>query len=48
MKTIEGFINYRNSIDSTIRGGVTMYDVKGYYKYLTESELFEYYFKKIK
>lgn len=39
------FLSWRDGIPSEYRGGELMYDVKGVYKYLTEAELFKYYFE---
>jgi hypothetical protein len=41
--TIISFLEWKDNQCTTIRGGKLMYDVKGYYKYLTESELLNYY-----
>jgi hypothetical protein len=41
--SIMRFLDFRENTPSTIRGRL-MYDVKGHYKYLTEIELFNYYF----
>jgi len=37
------FLKFKESIQTTIRGGEVMYDVPGHYKYLEEHELFEYF-----
>lgn len=42
MKNIEYFLEYKNKQNKSIRGGVEMYDIKVCYKYLTLSELFDY------
>jgi hypothetical protein len=42
---INGFFDFRESTPKEMRGDRLMYDVKGCYKYLTESELFDYYIK---
>lgn len=42
---LESFIEWVDSLKTEIRGGVVMYDVKGHYKWLTQSELFNYYAK---
>lgn len=36
------FINWKSSLKSEMRGGVLMYDVPDYYKWLNELELFQY------
>ena len=43
MKYPLNFIFWKHNIKSELRGGILMYDVKGYYKWLTERELFDYY-----
>lgn len=40
------FFEFEKLQKQEIRGGVTMYDVKGYHKYLTMSELIDHYFKR--
>lgn len=45
MDMLENFIEFEKSQKRSIRGNTTMYDVKGHYKYLTLSELFEHYIK---
>lgn len=42
---LTGFIDFEKNQTKSIRCGITMYDVKGHYKYLTTSELVDYYFK---
>lgn len=42
MDTIQNFLYYESKQSKSIRGGVEMYDIKGHYKYLTLSELFDY------
>jgi hypothetical protein len=42
MNILQNFINFESKQSKSIRGGVEMYDIKGYYKYLTFSELFDY------
>jgi hypothetical protein len=37
-----------NELYSEIRGGILMYDVKGHYKWLNESELLTYYMDFVK
>lgn len=39
---IENFIHFERDTKRQLRGGVVMYDVKGHYKWLTLSELFNY------
>lgn len=48
MELLNSFLNFKDNQQISIRGGETMYDVKGHYKYLTLSELFYYYIKTIK
>lgn len=43
MIIFENFINWKNSIRKELRNGVIMFDVPKHYKWLTETELFEYY-----
>jgi len=43
MDLLQRFLEFKEKQRKTKRGGVVMYDVFGYYKYLTESELFKYY-----
>jgi hypothetical protein len=40
---IVSFIDFKDCQRTTNRGGVVMYDVFGYYKYLTEQELWRYF-----
>lgn len=40
------FVEFEKQQIKSNRGGVEMYDVKGHYKYLTLSELVDYYFKR--
>lgn len=42
---ISNFITFKENQTQTIRGKKVYYDVKGYYKYLNELELFDYYIK---
>jgi hypothetical protein len=42
---INSFIDWKNKQNKIIRGNEIMYDIKGYYKYLYEHELFNYYVK---
>lgn len=44
-QTLLNFFSYRDKTPTTIMGNKRMYDVKGHYKYLDESELFDYYIK---
>lgn len=39
------FVNFKNSCKKEMRGGKEMYDVKGCHKWLTISELFQYWYK---
>jgi len=46
MKTINdviSFFEWKELQTTSIRGNEIMYDIKGYYKYLTENEIFDYY-----
>lgn len=45
---VNDFICWKNELYSEIRGGILMYDIKGYYKWLNESELLTYYMDFIK
>lgn len=42
MNNFLNFLDFESKQPKSIRGGVEMYDVKGYYKYLTIGELFQY------
>ena len=42
MDILQFFLDFESKQKKSIRGGVEMYDIKGQYKYLTLSELFEY------
>lgn len=42
MNQLLNFLDFESKQPKSIRGGVEMYDVKSHYKYLTLSELFEY------
>jgi hypothetical protein len=44
---ITGFTKFEESCKKEVRGGVTMYDIKGCHKWLTIKELITYYFSKI-
>jgi len=48
LSTANDFISWKNELYSEIRGGSLMYDVKGHYKWLNESELLTYYIDFIK
>ena len=43
---IENFSSFEKEQQKVKRGDIEMYDVKGYYKYLTLGELFVYWYKK--
>jgi hypothetical protein len=43
----KAFFDYEKKQKKTIRGDQTMYDIKGYHKYLNKLELFNYYLKNI-
>ena len=45
MEIITRFLEWKENQKTTIRGNNLYYDVKGYYKYLQENELFDYYLK---
>ncbi len=45
INTVESFIEFEKQQKKSIRGNTTMYDIVGSYKYLTLSELFEWYIK---
>ena len=40
--TVTSFMDWKNRQRKTKRGGKTMYDIKGYYKYVYENEMFDY------
>lgn len=43
--TVISFIEWKDKLKKTKRGGVVMYDVAKYHKYLREEELFDYWLK---
>lgn len=43
--TLRSFVDWKNGLSTVDRGVRKMYDVKGYYKYLLEEELFDFYTK---
>ena len=45
MEVITTFLEWKENQKTIIRGNELYYDVKGYYKYLQEDELFDYYLK---
>ena len=47
-RVFDNFVDFEKSQTKTERGGRTMYDVKGHYKYLTLSDLFEYFMNRRK
>lgn len=47
MTDLFNYLEFRATQKKVILGGAEMYDVFGHYKYLSESELIDYYFKKI-
>ena len=40
------FFEWKEKLNSSKRGDTIYYDIKGYYKYLKENELFNYYLKR--
>lgn len=42
--TVESFLNWKSNLKTIDCGGTIMYDVKGYYKYMYESELWDYWY----
>lgn len=40
------YLDFRSAQKKVILGGAEMYDLFGHHKYLSESELIDYYFKK--
>jgi hypothetical protein len=40
---VQGFLDFERDQKKSIRGGIEMYDVKGCHKYLSLSELLDYY-----
>lgn len=44
---IKDFLEFEKEQKKTMRGNIKMYDIKGYYKYLTLSELFNWYVSRI-
>jgi hypothetical protein len=47
MNKLIGFLEFESNQLKSERGGMILYDVKGHYKYLTFSELLDYYIKNI-
>lgn len=43
LSTIQSFLDFEKEQKKTLRGNIEMYDIKGHYKYLTFSELFNWY-----
>ena len=41
--SLKGFFDWKETLRFEMRGGVKMYDVEGWYKWLDEDELFDYY-----
>ncbi len=48
MEKLQEFMDFEKGITKTKRGNKTMYDVKGHYKYLSMSGLFDYYINTLK
>ena len=46
MEVLTRFLNWKESLNFTKRGDTIYYDIKGYYKYLKENELFNYYIER--
>lgn len=46
MTDLFNYLEFRDVQKKVILGGTEMYDIFGHYKYLSESELIDYYFKK--
>ena len=44
MDIIQNFLDFKSKQKKSIRGGVEIYDIKGHYKYLSLSELFDYWY----
>lgn len=47
LSTIQSFLEFEKEQKKTMRGNIEMYDIKGHYKYLTYSELFNWYVSRI-
>ena len=43
LSTIQSFLDFEKEQKKTLRGNIEMYDIKGHHKYLTFSELFNWY-----
>lgn len=43
LSTIQSFLEFEKQQKKTMRGNIEMYDIKGHHKYLTFSELFNWY-----
>lgn len=46
MEILIRFLNWKENLNLTKRGNTIYYDIKGYYKYLKENELFNYFIKR--
>ena len=40
---VQSFIDFESEQKKSVRSGIEMYDVKGFHKYLSLSELLDYY-----
>lgn len=45
MKDLHGFLSFKEKQKKVVRRGKVLYDIKGHYKYIDESELLYYYLK---
>lgn len=45
---VTDFLEWKQGLNTVVLGKKTMYDVKGYHKYLDESELWGYWSEKVK
>lgn len=43
LSTIQSFLEFEKEQKKTMRGNIEMYDIKGHHRYLTFSELFNWY-----
>ena len=43
LSTIQSFLEFEKEQKKTMRGNIEMYDIKGHHRYITFSELFNWY-----
>lgn len=47
MKNFIEFIDWRKSLERIDKGGIIIYEIKGFYRYVSEGELYDYFMKNI-